>query len=105
MFHPRSENKDGHRDRWMLLCPTQRGTSFKVTQCSKGLYYFDTDQVNNDENSENFKHYINIQTAKNNKDVFYKTGNRRRRYLTGLPRTYVFSKYNRSPIIRREQSD
>ena len=78
------------------------GHVFKLTQCSKGMYYFDTDQVNNDKTSETFNHYINIQTVKKT-HTFYKTGNRRSRQIMGFPRKHLLYKYNRFLIVHPEQ--
>ena len=76
----------------------------QVFQCSKGLYYFDTDRVDNDNNSETFNHYTNIQTIKDNKVCLQ---NRKLKEPTnqGITKKRCVSKYSRSPIIHRKQSD
>ena len=66
------------------------GQVFKFIQCSKGMYYFDADQVDNDKNIKIFNHYTNIQTLKDNRDFLQSRKLKERKNQGVTKKTCVF---------------
>ena len=81
------------------------GQIFKIIQCSKGLYYFDKDRVDDDTTSETFNYYTNIQSVKDNTDFFTKQeieeADKLRDYQENMcfPSTTALQSYIRNNLI------
>ena len=57
-----------------FLVHLNNGEIFKFRECSSGLYYYDTDSINNkDKTKETVINYTVLQTVANNKEYFTNT--------------------------------